>query len=122
MLRHFKEFSGDDGGLIFLAEQFEKCLRITVGKPREYHRAGGWPKTFEVSTRIEEGVEERAIDCSLTFIRIRAAIKRTSSTNVRPPDLEGPSARCAVKRSGVFRKALIDIRAGRSRPLVNDAS
>ena len=26
VLRHLKEFSGDDGGFILFAEQFEKCV------------------------------------------------------------------------------------------------
>jgi hypothetical protein len=64
MPRHLEEATGNNGGFIFLAKQFEEALGITtVREAREDHRTSGRAKAFEVAARIEEGIEQGAIGC-----------------------------------------------------------
>src|SRR5215472_7588325 len=65
MPRHFEEATGDNGGFIFFAKQFEKSVGIAVRKPEtepgKNHRSGRGTKAFDVAPRIEKGIEQGAI-------------------------------------------------------------
>src|SRR5262249_22243471 len=61
MTRRFKEVAWDDRSLVFLAQQLKKGRRFTLEEPGKSNRPRWRTKTFQVSARIEESVEERTI-------------------------------------------------------------
>src|SRR5580700_1771601 len=57
----FKECAGHYRGFVLFAQQFEKCFRIPAREPWEKHGACRWAEAFQITARIEKGIDNGTV-------------------------------------------------------------